>query len=168
MNISFNIIQKHKGEIKVFSRPGKTSFLVRLPVNFEKVENGISTLAAIPQTSDEQLKDILISTKNIAVVGMSDKTGLPSHSVPAYLQAQGYHIFPVNPNHQQILGVKAYPDLLSIDHPVDTVLIFLRSELVPEIVHQAIETGARVVWMQEGIVNQHAAEAAKMQDWKLL
>jgi signal transduction histidine kinase/predicted CoA-binding protein len=161
LNISFNIIQKHKGEIKVFSRPGKTSFLVRLPVNFEKVENGISTLAAIPQTSDEQLKDILISTKNIAVVGMSDKTGLPSHSVPAYLQAQGYHIFPVNPNHQQILGVKAYPDLLSIDHPVDTVLIFLRSELVPEIVHQAIETGARVVWMQEGIVNQHAAEAAK-------
>jgi signal transduction histidine kinase/predicted CoA-binding protein len=161
LNISFNIIQKHKGEIKVFSRPGKTSFSVRLPVNFENVKNEVATLAAIPQTSDEQLKDILISAKNIAVVGISKKNSSSSYSVPAYLQKQGYRIYPVNPKYEQVLGEKAYPDLLSIDSPVDMVSIFLRGDIVSEIVRQAIEIGARVVWMQEGIVNQHAAEAAR-------
>ena len=161
LNISFNIIQKHKGEIKVFSRPGKTCFSVRLPVNFEDAETSKAILAAIPQTSDERLKEILTSSHSIAVVGISDRPSSPSHSVPAYLQEQGYHITPINPKYEQVLGEKTYPDLLAMGGPVDVVLVFRRSESVPEIVNQAIEIGAKVVWMQEGIVNQHAAELAK-------
>ena len=161
LNISYNIIQKHKGDIKVFSRPGKTCFSVRLPVNFEDVGSGTSELAQVQQASDEHLKEILQTTKTIAVVGISDRENTPAHTVPAYLQEQGYRIFPVNPKYEQILGEQAYPDLLSIDDSVDVVLVFRSSDFVPEIVKQAIEIEAKVVWMQVGIVNPDAAEIAK-------
>lgn len=161
LNISFNIIQKHKGEIKVFSRPGKTCFSVRLPVDFGDADKGVTPLTAIPQTSDKHLRAILDETQTIAVVGISDRESAPAHSVPAYLQKQGYRIYPVNPKYDQVLGEKAYPDLLAIEDPVDVVLVFRRSDFVPGIVQQAIEIGARVVWMREGIVNPDAAEVAK-------
>jgi len=161
LNISYNIIQKHKGEIKIFSRPGKTCFSVRLPVNFEDIEHGKAELAAIHRVSDDHLKDILNTTKSIAVVGISDRKNAPAHSVPAYLQKQGYQIFPVNPNYEAVLDEMVFPNLLAVDEAIDLVLVFRRSEFVPEIVQQAIEIGAKVVWMQEGIVNLDAAEAAK-------
>jgi predicted CoA-binding protein len=161
LNISYNIIQKHKGEIKVFSRPGKTCFSVRLPVNFEDVERGKDEFTAVHQVSDDHLKDILNATKSIAVVGISDRKNAPAHSVPVYLQKQGYQIFPVNPKYEHVLGEKAYPNLLAVGESVDVVLVFRRSEFVPEIIQQAIEIGVKVVWMQEGIVNLDAAEAAK-------
>jgi signal transduction histidine kinase/predicted CoA-binding protein len=161
LNISFNIIQKHKGEIKVFSRPGKTTFSVRLPINFEEVEQGLKPLPAIQHTSDEQLHNILVSTKTIAVVGISNRESQPAYTVPAYLQNQGYTIYPVNPKYDQVLGEDAYPDLVSLTGPVDMVLVFRRSDFVPEIINQAIEIGAKVVWMQEGIMNPDAAEIAK-------
>ncbi len=161
LNISYNIIQKHKGEIKVFSRPGKTCFSVRLPLNFEDVESGKAEQPPIHQISDEHLEEILSSTKNIAVVGISDRESAAAHSVPAYLQAQGYRIYPVNPKYEQVLGEKAYADLHSLEDPVDVVLVFRRSDFVPEIVQQAIQIGAKVVWMQLGIVNPDAAEIAK-------
>lgn len=161
LNISFNIIQKHKGEIKVFSRPGKTNFSVRIPINFEEAEQGLKPLPAIQQTSDEQLHKILVSTKTIAVVGISNRESDPAYTVPAYLQNQGYTIYPINPKYDQVLGEGAYPDLLSLTNPVDVVLVFRRSDFVPEIINQAIEIGAKVVWMQEGIVNPDAAEVAK-------
>lgn len=161
LNISYNIIQKHKGEIKVFSRPGKTCFSVRLPFNFEDVESGKAEQPPIHQISDERLEEILSSTKNIAVVGISDRESAAAHSVPAYLQAQGYRIYPVNPKYEQVLGEKAYADLHSLEDPVDVVLVFRRSDFVPEIVQQAIQIGAKVVWMQLGIVNPDAAEIAK-------
>jgi hypothetical protein len=81
--------------------------------------------------------------------------------VPAYLQRQGYRIIPVNPNLEQALGEKAYPDLLAVPEPVDVVQIFRRSEAVPPVVQQAIQIGAQVVWMQEGIINEAAAQAAR-------
>ncbi len=161
LNISYNIIQKHKGEIKVFSRPGKTCFSVRLPVNFEDVERGKDDFTAVHQVSDDHLKDILNATKSIAVVGISDRKNAPAHSVPVYLQKQGYQIFPVNPKYEHVLGERAYPNLLAVGESVDVVLVFRRSEFVPEIIQQAIEIGVKVVWMQEGIVNLDAAEAAK-------
>jgi predicted CoA-binding protein len=80
--------------------------------------------------------------------------------VPAYLQAQGYRIIPVNPHLQEVLGERAYPDLPSVAEKVDIVLIFRRSEEVLPVVEQAIQTGAGVVWMQEGIVHKQAAELA--------
>jgi predicted CoA-binding protein len=76
------------------------------------------------------------------------------------MQTQGYRIIPINPNLREVLGQKAYPDLLSAPKPIDIVLIFRRSEAVPEIVNQAIQIGAKVVWMQEGIVNEGAANVA--------
>ncbi|MBC8506447.1 MAG: CoA-binding protein [Chloroflexi bacterium] len=161
LNISYNIIQKHNGEIKVFSRSGKTCFSVRLPVNFEDVGSGIAELTPSYQSSDEHLKEILQATEKIAVVGISENDNAPGHTVPAYLQKQGYRIYPVNPKYEQVLGERAFPDLLSLEDEVDVVLVFRHSDFVPEIVQQAIQIEAKVVWMQEGIVNPDAAEIAK-------
>ncbi len=161
LNISFNIIQKHKGEIKVFSRPGRTTFSVRLPVNFEQVENGLKPLPAMDSIPDERLLEILETTKTIAVVGISNRESAPAYTVPKFLQEHGYTIIPINPKYEQVLGEKAYPDLRSLSNPPDVVLVFRRSDFVPKIVEEAIEIGVKVVWLQEGIVNPAAAEVAK-------
>jgi len=161
LNISYNIVKKHLGEIKVYSRPGMTCFEVRLPINFEKVQSGSVPPAGITKLNDEQLLQILKSMHNIAVVGISSSADVPAHTVPEYLQRVGYRIYPVNPGLEEILGEKAYPDLLSVPDPVDIVLIFRRSEHVPGIVEQAIQIGAKVVWMQEGIIHENAAALAE-------
>ena len=112
--------------------------------------------------SEEQiLKDILLSTKTVASVGLSSSPGKVSHQIASYLQEQGYHVIPVNPTATEILGETVYPDLISIPEKVDLVQIFRKAEDVPPIVDQAIKIGAKVVWMQEGIVNEEAAEKAR-------
>jgi signal transduction histidine kinase/predicted CoA-binding protein len=161
LNISFNIIQKHKGEIKVFSRPGRTCFSVCLPVNFEEVAKGLKPLPATDQITDQHLRDIFESTKTIAVVGISERENVPANSVPKFLQEKGYKIIPINPKYEQVLGEKAYPHLRELDNPPDVVLVFRRSDYVPEIVEQAIDVGAKIVWLQEGITNPAAFETAK-------
>ncbi|MBI4186489.1 MAG: CoA-binding protein [Chloroflexi bacterium] len=105
--------------------------------------------------------DILDSSRVIAVVGLSPKPDRPSHRVASYLKANGYRIIPVNPGVEEVLGERAYPDLGSIPEPVDVVDIFRRSEEVPAIVEEAIRIGAKVVWMQEGIINEEAAAKAR-------
>src|ERR1051326_2804371 len=92
----------------------------------------------------EELRQILASTKTIAVVGLSDKPDRPSHSIPAYLQQQGYRIIPVNPKLTEALGEKAYASLRDIPEPVDVVEIFRRAEDVSPIVEDAIAIGAKV------------------------
>jgi len=109
----------------------------------------------------EEIEGILKEGRTVAVVGLSPKPDRPSYVVARYLQAQGYRIIPVNPNAQEILGEKAYPTVLSIPEKVDIVDIFRRPEDVPPVVEEAIKIGARVVWMQEGIVNEAAAQRAK-------
>jgi len=109
----------------------------------------------------EEIEGILKEGRTVAVVGLSPKPDRPSYIVARYLQAQGYRIIPVNPNTQEILGEKAYPTLLSIPEKVDIVDIFRRPEEVPPVVEEAISIGAKVVWMQEGIVNEAAAQRAK-------
>jgi uncharacterized protein len=109
----------------------------------------------------EDLRQILQSTRTIAVVGFSDKPDRPSHAIPAYLQEQGYRIIPVNPKLSEALGEKAYPSLREVPVPIDVVEIFRRSEDVPPIVEDAIAVGAKVVWMQLGIVNEEAAARAE-------
>lgn len=111
--------------------------------------------------TEDEIRNILLTTKTIAVVGMSTKPRRPSQEVPLYLKEHGYHIIPVNPSATEILGMKAYPDLLSIPEKVDVVEIFMRPEQVPPVVEEAIQIGAKVVWMQEGIVNQAAADRAE-------
>lgn len=161
LNISYNIVQKHQGEIKVFSKPGKTRFQISLPIDFNNVQSGDTQMTNNYETNDEKLGEILDFAKTVAVVGISDKKNQNNYTVPAYLQTQGYKIFPVNPRLDEVLGEKAYPDLLAIPEKIDVVEIFRRNEAVPEIVDQAIQIGAKVVWMQEGVRNENAAETAR-------
>ena len=107
------------------------------------------------------IKQILTTYKNIAVVGLSADADKPSHEVAAYLQQAGFRIIPVNPACQEILGEKCYPTLAEVPLEVEIVDVFRRSEFLPEIVEQAIAKGAKVVWMQEGVVNEAAAARAE-------
>ena len=109
----------------------------------------------------ETLQRIFAESRNIAVVGLSPKTNRPSNQVALYLQQAGYRIIPVNPGQAKILGEPCYPDLQSIPGPVDVVDIFRRSEQVEPVVRDAIAIGAKVVWMQQGIVNVEAATIAE-------
>lgn len=107
------------------------------------------------------IKEIITKYKNIAVVGLSPDPGKPSYEVAAYLQRAGFRIIPVNPACQEILGERCYPTLADIPDEVEIVDVFRRSEFLPDIVEQAITKGAKVVWMQEGIVNEKAAARAE-------
>jgi predicted CoA-binding protein len=111
--------------------------------------------------NDRTMKDILLSAKTIASVGLSSNTEKESYWIVSYLKDQGYHIIPVNPTATEILGEKAYPDLASIPEKIDVVQVFRKSEDVPPVVDDAIKVGAKVVWMQEGIVNEEAAQKAR-------
>ncbi len=110
--------------------------------------------------NDYELRKILTKSKTIATVGFSSNPQRPGYYVPEYLLNQGYHVIPVNPSLQEILGQKAYPDLLSVPEPVDVVQIFRPPDQVPAVVDQAIQIGAKAVWMQIGAVNQEAAQKA--------
>jgi predicted CoA-binding protein len=107
------------------------------------------------------IPELLKTSRTIAVVGLSSKRFRPSYGVAEYMQRNGYRIIPVNPFVPAVLGEKCYPDLDSIPERVDIVDIFRRAEFVPEIVEAAIRIGARVVWMQEGVVHEEAAERAR-------
>ena len=111
--------------------------------------------------SDKELKDILLSTKTIASVGLSGNEEKESYWIVSYLKDQGYHIIPVNPTATEILGEKSYPDLESVPEKIDVVQVFRKPEEVPPVVDAAIKVGAKVVWMQEGIVNEAAAQKAR-------
>lgn len=111
--------------------------------------------------SDKEMKEILLSAKKIASVGLSSNQEKESYWIVSYLKDQGYHIIPVNPTASEILGEKAYPDLESIPEKVDVVQVFRKSEDVPPVVDAAVKIGAKVVWMQEGIVNEAAAAKAR-------
>lgn len=107
------------------------------------------------------IKEILEAYRTIAVVGLSSSARRPSYGVAKYMQANGYRIIPVNPNETEVLGEKAYPSLDQVLESFEIVDIFRRSEYVPDIVQAAIRRNAKVIWMQEGVVNVAAAEAAK-------
>jgi predicted CoA-binding protein len=120
--------------------------------------------------SQNEIKEILTKYKTVAVVGLSRELGKDSHRVSAYLKQHGFHIIPVNPFADEILGEKSYKSLLDIppeiQKTIEIVDVFRPSKDVPPIVEQAIKLKAaygkpNVVWMQLGIVNEQAAEAAR-------
>jgi uncharacterized protein len=111
--------------------------------------------------SQTEIKEILTRYRSIAVVGLSPDPSKPSHGVAAYMQRAGYRIIPVNPACGEVLGEKCYATLAEVVEPVEIVDVFRRAEHLPEIVEQAIAKGAKVVWMQEGIVNEAAAARAE-------
>ena len=107
------------------------------------------------------IPDLLRQSRVIAVVGLSSKRSRPSYGVAEYMQQQGYRIIPVNPNEVEVLGEKAYARLEDVPEHVDIVDIFRRSEFVAPLVEEAIRRGASAVWMQEGVVDEAAAEKAR-------
>lgn len=109
---------------------------------------------------EEKIEKLLRSARVIAVVGISDKPERASHRVAAYLQASGYRIIPVNPMLTEVLGERAVASLDQINEPVDVVDIFRRSEEAGAVVDQAIAIGAKAVWMQDGVIDESAAERA--------
>jgi uncharacterized protein len=121
----------------------------------------MQTHDAIQHTSE--ISRLLDEVKSIAIVGLSPKENRPSNMVGRYLLGAGYTIYPVNPGQKEILGEICYADLRSIPYSIDIVDIFRKSENVFEIVEQLIELKPlpRAVWMQQGVVNEAAADLAR-------
>lgn len=111
--------------------------------------------------SDDEIVEILRSPNTVAIVGISDKPDRDSFQVARYLQEQGYRVIPVNPMLETVLDQRCYRSLRDVPERIDIVDIFRRSDAVPEIVDEAIEVGAKVVWMQLGVVHEEAAEKAR-------
>ena len=109
---------------------------------------------------DAALKQILQENQVVAVVGLSPKADRPSHRIAVYLLDQGYQVVPINPAHRTVLNQTAYPQLSDIPFTVDLVDVFRKPEYVPDIVQQAIDKKARVLWLQDGVIHHEAALAA--------
>jgi predicted CoA-binding protein len=113
--------------------------------------------------SDDELRSILRAARAIAVVGLSSKPDRPSHEVASFLQERGYRIVPVNPNETEVLDERAYPSLLDVpaEIPIEIVDVFRRAEETPPVAEQAVRRGAKVLWLQQGIVNEDARRIAE-------
>jgi hypothetical protein len=112
-------------------------------------------------TTTDAIGELLKKSKNIAVVGLSDSPLRPSYGVSAYMQSHGYHIIPVNPSIRGALGEKAVPALEDVQEKIDIVDVFRRSEFVAEVVDEAIRLKVPAIWLQEGVIDEVAAEKAR-------
>jgi hypothetical protein len=106
--------------------------------------------------SDEEVRSVFDESATIAVVGLSSNPYRPSHGVARFLQGRGYRIIPVNPNERVVLGEKAYGSLSDVPDPIDVVDVFRRAEETPDVARQAVVIGAKILWLQEGVVNEEA------------
>jgi predicted CoA-binding protein len=113
----------------------------------------------LPQS--DPITELLKRSRTIAVVGLSNSPLRPSHGVAAYMQTHRYRIIPVNPEIDEALGEKSYPSLLDVPEKIDIVNIFRRPEYVEQIVDQAIQLKVPVIWMQESVIHEKAAEKAR-------
>ncbi|MEQ6389656.1 CoA-binding protein [Bacillaceae bacterium S4-13-58] len=116
--------------------------------------------------SNEEIEKILKEAKTIAVVGLSDKSDRTSYQVSKVMQDAGYKIIPINPTVDKVLGEKAYPSLLDIedDIKIDIIDVFRRSELLPEVAKEAVQTNAGVFWAQQGLYNEEAYDILKKEN----
>ncbi|MFZ3243520.1 MAG: CoA-binding protein [Candidatus Acidiferrales bacterium] len=109
----------------------------------------------------DEIRELLETSKTIAVVGLSSSRMRPSYGVAEYMQRAGYKIIPVNPNETEALGERAVARLEDIREKVDIVDVFRRPEFVPEIAESAIAIGAKALWLQEGVIHEAAAKRAR-------
>lgn len=114
-----------------------------------------------PNPSAEEICRLLREVHSVAVLGLSPNAGRPSFNVARALQSFGYHIIPVRPLVDEVLGEKAYPDLESLPEIPDIVDVFRASEHVPAIVDSCIELGIKRIWLQDGVVHEEAALRAR-------
>jgi uncharacterized protein len=111
--------------------------------------------------ADDQILGLLTAARTIAMVGASPKPERPSHGIMRKLQLAGYRVIPVNPNETEVWGEKAYPSLSAIPEKVDIVDVFRRAEATVPIAEEAVKIGAKVLWLQQGVVNEEAAAKAE-------
>lgn len=111
---------------------------------------------------DEEIRTILDRPRTIAVVGCSPDPARPSHEVALVLRDRGHRVIPVNPAHRELLGSPCYPSLRAIPEPVDMVDVFRRSEHVAAIAGDAVAIGAKILWLQLGVVDEEAACRARL------
>lgn len=111
--------------------------------------------------ANDEIGRLLQNARNIAVVGISDSPLRPSYGVSAYMQSQGYKIIPVNPTIRGALGEKAVAKLSDVKEKIDIVDVFRRSEYVAELVDEAIRLKVPAIWLQEGVIDEAAAEKAR-------
>jgi len=109
----------------------------------------------------DRITEVLKTAKTIAVVGLTDSPLRPSYGVSHYMRSQGYRIVPVNPNITEWEGEKAYASLLDVPERIDIVNVFRRTSAVPGVVDQALQIKAPVIWMQEDVIHEEAAEKAR-------
>jgi predicted CoA-binding protein len=135
-------------------------------------------VCAIPDRSSQEeirryqdpnvIREILHTARTVAIVGLSSNTLRPSNYVGFYLQRHGYRVIPVNPNEREALGEKAYPSLADVPEKIDVVDVFRASQFVPDIAQQAVDVGARALWMQFGVISIRAAEIAEQGGLKVV
>jgi len=113
------------------------------------------------KSEGDSIRQILAECRTIAVVGASSNPARASNHVAFYMKAQGYRVIPVNPNEQIVIGEQAYPSLTAVPGSIDLVDIFRKSEDVLPIDGEAIARGAKAIWMQEGVINEAAAQLAR-------
>ncbi len=116
----------------------------------------------------DEIEEILGSARTVAVVGLSSKPQRPSHGVARYLQQQGYRVIPVNPNEASVLGERSYASLREVPEPIDVVDVFRRSDEAGAAVDEAIAVGAWAVWLQEGVIDERAAQRARAAGLKVV
>lgn len=124
----------------------------------------------MPLTRDEDIAELLMNARTIAVIGASDRPNRPSYGVMRFLQNHGYRVLPVNPQitGEHVLGEFVWRELAQIGVPIDIVDVFRRPEAVADAVDQAIFVGAKAVWMQLGVVNEEAAAKAESAGLKVV
>lgn len=122
----------------------------------------------MPITTEEGIRELLTETKTIALVGASPNPDRASHAVMRYMIDRGYRVLPVNPMEKEILGMKVYPSLKDIDEPVDMVDVFRTSDAAGPLCDEAIEIGAKSVWMQLGVINEAGAKRAEAAGLKVV
>ena len=110
---------------------------------------------------DDRLRALLTEARTVAVVGLSSSPSRASHGVARYLQNHGYRIVPVNPHEMEVLGERAYPSLLDVPEKIDVVDVFRRPEYTVDVAEDSVKAGARVLWLQSGIVNEEAQRIAR-------
>jgi predicted CoA-binding protein len=111
--------------------------------------------------SDPELRALLGDARTIAVVGLSSDPRRASNRIARYLQGKGYRVVPVNPNETEVLGERSYASLRDVPDPVDVVDVFRRPEHTPDIARDAVAAGAKLLWLQSGIVNDEARRIAE-------
>jgi predicted CoA-binding protein len=103
----------------------------------------------------------MVDAKRIAVVGLSDDPSRPSYEVAQYLRSAGKEILPVNPNHKTVMGLPCYPSLAAVPGPIDVVDVFRRPEFCADVARDAVEAGAKGLWLQSGVRSDEAREIAR-------